>query len=163
MLTELLIKGGIIYENLLKHTMKIRIFHARDIGLKLLLHLFDRTRRNRKIIRRIIRAFLRNPEALNRKLVRTIIHGDIAFDIHIIQHIKLRDARRVRLPDLRINLTGAVLEGNIEILLTILRNRLVLRLHKVSIRHTKPVIKALDVAHAGCLRLLVKKSIHFHI
>ena len=165
-LHELLMEAVILEEDHVEQLVQVRIFHRLDHLLQLLIHLRDRAAGHRKIILRVEGALLRHTEALDAQLVAAIINGDIALDIDVVKHIELCDARGVWLPYLRIHLTGAILQRHVHVLLTILRERSVLRLYEVDIRYPHAVIEALDKAHAavlgGCV-LFSEKLVKFHL
>ena len=165
-LHELLMEAFVLEEDHVEQLVQVRILHRLDHLLQFLIHLRDRTTGYRKIILRVEGAFLRHAEALDAQLVAAIINGDIALDIDVVEHIELCDARGVWLPYLRIHLAGAILQRHVQVLLTILRERRVLRLYEVDIRYPHAVIEALDKAHAavrsGCI-LFSEKLVKFHL
>ena len=165
-LHELLMEAFVLEEDHVEQLVQVRILHRLDHLLQLLIHLGNRTTGYRKIILRVEGAFLRHAEALDAQLVAAIINGDIALDIDVVEHIEFCDARGVRLPYLCIHLTGAILQRHVQVLLTVLRERRVFRLHEVDIRYPHAVIEALDKAHAarrsGCI-LFSEKLVKFHL
>ena len=88
---------------------KILVFHRSNPGKQFLIHRVDVVTAGRQIVCRVVLALSCLSCTLDRNLKRAVEYGDIAADVDVVKCFEFVDSHRIRIPDFRIDRTGAVL------------------------------------------------------